>query len=211
MTKNILAIGAHFDDIELGCGGSIAKHVLNGDNVYAYVATMSGFSNPYLKSVRKNSVAKKEGISAMKVLGVKKLYTGNFKTLFVEFNEKLNVEILRIIEKNKIDLVYSHWIGDIHHDHQAVGRSALHSSRHVKNILLYRSNWYNSTSSFNGNFYVDISETWETKKNSIMKHKSEMNRTGNKWIKFFHNEAINAGQKINVRYSEVFEVVKFVN
>ncbi len=211
MTKNILAIGAHFDDIELGCGGSIAKHVLNGDNVYAYVATVSGFSNPNLKPVRKNSVAKQEGISAMKVLGVKKLYTGNFKTLFVEFNEKLNIEILKIIEKNKIDLVYSHWIGDIHHDHQAVGRSALHSSRHVRNILLYRSNWYNSTSSFNGNFYVDISETWEIKKKSIMKHKSEMNRTGNKWIKFFHNEAINTGQKINVRYSEVFEVVKFVN
>ena len=211
MTKNILAIGAHFDDIELGCGGSIAKHVLNGDNVYAYVATVSGFSNPHLKPVRKNSVAKQEGISAMKVLGVKKLYTGNFKTLFVEFNEKLNIEILKIIEKNKIDLVYSHWIGDIHHDHQAVGRSALHSSRHVRNILLYRSNWYNSTSSFNGNFYVDISETWEIKKKSIMKHKSEMNRTGNKWIKFFHNEAINTGQKINVRYSEVFEVVKFVN
>ena len=42
-------------------------------------------------------------------------------------------------------------------------------------------------------------------------HKSEMQRTGKKWINFFHNEAINAGQKINVKYAEVFEVVKFVN
>ena len=83
MSKNILAIGAHFDDIELGCGGSIAKHALEGDNVYAYVATVSGFSNPYSKSVRKNSVAKKEGKAAMNVLGIKKLYTGNFETLKV--------------------------------------------------------------------------------------------------------------------------------
>ena len=211
MNKNILAIGAHFDDIELGCGGSIAKHAMKGVNVYAYVATVSGYSNPYKKTVRKNSIAKKEGISAMKTLGVKKLYTGKFKTLLVEFNEALNIDILKIIEKNKIDIVYSHWTGDIHHDHQAVGKAALHSSRHVKNILLYRSNWYNSTSSFNGNFYTDISKTWEIKKNSILKHKSEIKRTGNKWIKFFHNEAINAGQKINVRYAEVFEMVKFVN
>ena len=70
MTKNILAIGAHFDDIELGCGGSIDKHSLQGDNVYAYVATVSGFSNPYSKSVTKNATARKEGISAMKILGV---------------------------------------------------------------------------------------------------------------------------------------------
>ena len=211
MGKNILAVGAHFDDIELGCGGSIAKHSKNGDNVYVFVATLSGFSNPYKKSIRKNSLAKKEGKKAMKVLGIKKLYSGKFKTLKVEFNEELNVEILKIIEKHKIDLVYGHWLGDIHHDHQAVGKSTLHSARHVKNILLYRSNWYDSGISFNGNFYVDISKTWEIKKKSIEMHKSEMERTGKKWIKFFHNEAINAGQKINVKYAEVFEVVKFVN
>ena len=46
MHKKILAIGAHFDDIELGCGGSLAKHTKEGDDVYAYVATLSGFSNP---------------------------------------------------------------------------------------------------------------------------------------------------------------------
>lgn len=211
MGKNILAVGAHFDDIELGCGGSIAKHSKNGDNVYVFVATLSGFSNPYKKSIRKNSLAKIEGEKAMKVLGIKKLYSGKFKTLKVEFNEELNVEILKIIEKHKIDLVYGHWLGDIHHDHQAVGKSTLHSARHVKNILLYRSNWYDSGISFNGNFYVDISKTWEIKKKSIEMHKSEMERTGKKWIKFFHNEAINAGQKINVKYAEVFEVVKFVN
>ena len=93
----ILAIGAHFDDIELGCGGSIAKHAIEGDNVYAYVATVSGFSNPYSKSVRKNSIAKKEGKAAMNVLGIKKLYTGNFETLKVEFNEKFTLSLLKPI------------------------------------------------------------------------------------------------------------------
>ena len=40
---NVLAIGAHFDDIELGCGGSVAAHVQNNDSVFAYVATKSGY------------------------------------------------------------------------------------------------------------------------------------------------------------------------
>ena len=211
MTKNILAIGAHFDDIELGCGGSIAKHSLQGDNVYAYVATVSGFSNPYSKSVRKNATARKEGISAMKILGVKKLYTGKFKTLRVEFNDDFNIDILKIIESHKIDKVYTHWTDDIHHDHQAVGKSSLHAARHVKNILLYRSNWYHSNTSFKENFYVDISKTWKLKEKAISQHKSEMNRTGKKWINFFYNEATNAGQRIGVKYAEVFEIVKYID
>lgn len=38
-----------------------------------------------------------------------------------------------------------------------------------------------------------------------------MERTGKKWIEFFHNEAKNAGQRIEVKYAEVFEVVKWLN
>ncbi len=211
MSKNILAVGAHFDDIELGCGGSLAKHSIDGDKVFAYVATVSGFTNHQSKSVRKNSIARIEGISAMKVLGVKKLYTGKFKTLKVEFNDDLNIEILKLIEKHKIDQVYCHWIDDVHHDHQAVGKSTLHASRHVKRILLYRSNWYHSNKTLSENFYIDISKTWEIKRKAIEKHKSEMVRTGKKWIDFFHNEALNAGQRIGVKYAEVFEVVKYLS
>ena len=40
---NILAIGAHFDDVELGCGGALVKHTEEGDDVYVYVPTVSGF------------------------------------------------------------------------------------------------------------------------------------------------------------------------
>ena len=211
MSKNILAIGAHFDDIELGCGGTIAKHKINGDNVYAYVTTLSGFSNPNSKAIRSSQVARKEGVEAMKILGTKKLFTGKFKTLMVEFNDKLNIEILKIIEDKKIDTVYTHWHGDIHHDHQAVSKSSLHSARHVQRLLQYRSNWYHSTLEFKENFYVDISDFWDLKKKAILAHKSEINRTGKKWINFFHNEALNAGQRIGVKYAEVFEVVKYLD
>ena len=206
---NVLAIGAHFDDIELGCGGALAKHVSEGDKVYAYVATKSGFINHENVEIRSDSIAAKEGEESMKVLGVE-LIKGNFPTLHIEFVDELNLEILKIVESNKIDMVYSHWMGDIHHDHQAVAKASLHSCRHVPRQLMYRSNWYHSNIDFKGNFYIDISNYWYIKRKSIESHISEMNRTGKKWIDFFYNEAKNAGQRIGVKKAEVFEVVKWL-
>lgn len=207
---NILAIGAHFDDVELGCGGVLAKHAQRGDAVFVYVATVSGFSNQNSETIRANETALLEGKAAFEILGAKELICGNFKTLELEFEDALNMEIIRIVKERSIDLVYTHWVGDVHHDHIAVGRATLHSCRHVPRLLMYRSNWYHSTQQFRGTFYVDITETWTIKERAIMAHASEMDRTGRKWIQFFRNEAENAGQRIGVKLAEVFEVVKYL-
>jgi LmbE family N-acetylglucosaminyl deacetylase len=206
---NILAIGAHYDDVELGCGGTLAKHIAEGDVVYVYVATKSGYAKYNDIQIRSPAVAVQEGEAAISLLGAK-LIKGNFKTLEVEFVEKLNVDILKIVEENNIDQAYIHWFGDIHHDHASVSKASLHSCRHVKRILMYRSNWYHSTLNFRGNFYVDISKYMNIKKEVIMQHKSELKRTNNNWIKFWENEAANSGLKIGVNYAEVFEVVKWI-
>lgn len=208
---NILAIGAHFDDVELGCGGALARHAQQGDDVYVFVATISGFANQYNQEVRSNETALAEARNAMAILGVKEMLCGNFKTLEVEFTDALNIEILKIVQEKKIDQVYAHWTGDIHHDHQAVAKASLHSCRHVPRLLMYRSNWYHSTLEFRGNFYVDITACWDIKERAICAHVTEMDRTGEKWISFFRNEAENAGQRIGVPKAEVFEVVKFLN
>lgn len=208
---NILAIGAHFDDVELGCGGTLARHARQGDDVYVFVATISGFANQYNQEVRSNETALAEARNAMAILGVKELLCGNFKTLEVEFTDALNIEILKIVQEKKIDHVYAHWTGDIHHDHQAVAKASLHSCRHVPRILMYRSNWYHSTLEFRGNFYVDITTCWEFKERAIRAHVTEVDRTGEKWIGFFRNEAENAGQRIGVPMAEIFEIVKFLD
>lgn len=207
---NVLAIGAHFDDIELGCGGTLARHVKSGDSVYAYVATVSGFTNQYAESVRSSEIARGEAEQAMRILGIQELICGQFKTLQIEFTDELNMELLRIVDAKKIDLVYTHWAGDIHHDHQAVARASLHSCRHVPRLLMYRSNWYHSTSEFRGNFYTDITDHWPVKEAAIRAHASEVQRVGEKWISFFRNEAVNAGQRIGVAMAEVFELVKWL-
>jgi LmbE family N-acetylglucosaminyl deacetylase len=207
---NVLAIGAHFDDVELGCGGALAKHAQQGDDVYVYVATVSGFTNQYDQTVRSSEIALEEARAAMKILGVKELICGAFKTLQIEFVDPLNIEILKIVNEKQIDTVYAHWVGDIHHDHQAVAKASLHSCRHVPRMLMYRSNWYHSTMEFRGNYYVDISKVWSVKEKAIRAHASENDRTSGRWITFFKNEALNAGQRIGVEHAEVFEVVKWL-
>ena len=207
---NILAIGAHFDDVELGCGGALARHTRRNDHVYVYVATVSGFANHNNETVRSNGIALREANAAMKVLGVMDLICGQFQTLSIEFVDDLNMEILRIVEEKKIDLVYAHWTGDVHHDHQAVAKASLHSCRHVPRLLMYRSNWYHSALEFRGNFYMDITKTWHIKEKAILAHASEVERTGRKWAAFFKKEAQNAGQRIGVKYAEVFEIVKWL-
>jgi|SRR3989344_4913396 len=207
---NVLAIGAHFDDVELGCGGTLARHAKQGDNVYVFVATVSGFSNHYNETVRSNEIARAEAHAAMRILGVKELICGDFKTMEVEFVDVLNIQLLKLVEEKKIEKVYAHWIGDIHHDHQAVARASLHSCRHVPRLLMYRSNWYHSTTEFRSNFYTDITAYWPTKEAAIRAHASELQRVGEKWINFFRNEAENAGQRIGVKMAEVFELVKWL-
>jgi LmbE family N-acetylglucosaminyl deacetylase len=207
---NILAIGAHFDDVELGCGGALARHVRQGDNVYVYVATVSGYANYQQEVMRSNDVALGEARNAMAILGVKELICGQFKTLELEFVDALNIEILRILEEKRIGQVFTHWVGDTHHDHQAVAKSTIHCCRYIPRVLMYRSNWYDSPCTFRGNFYIDISATWEVKEQAIRAYVSEMQRVGDKWLRFFRNEAENAGLHIGVKYAETFDVIKWL-
>jgi len=206
---NILAIGAHFDDVELGCGGALAKHARQNDKVIIYVATVSGYSNHDKELVRKSKIAYEEGNKAARILGAK-LICGKFETLRLEFTEELNVELLKIIKSNNIDLIYTHWLGDVHHDHSALAHSTCHAGRHVKKLLMYRSNWYHTSQEFRCNFYVDITRTWEIKEKAILVYRSEYERVGRKWIKFFKKEAENAGQRIGVPLAEAFELVKWI-
>lgn len=206
---NILAVGAHFDDVELGCGGTIAKHTKHGDTVWIFVATNSGYSNYARRILREKEVALEEGLAAANILGAT-LMCGDHNTHYVEYNDDLVLPIVKIVEENHIDVMYTHWIHDVHRDHFIVGRASLSAGRRVPRVLMYRSNYYDTYDAFAGNFYVDISDTFDLKVEAVRAHQSEMNRVGEKWIQFFHNQNQNDGQKIGVAYAEVFQAVRYV-
>lgn len=206
---NVLALGAHYDDVELGCSGSLAKHVKAGDSVVIYVATNSQYFNPEGKLIRSGEKAGLEAENSAKIIGAE-LIKGTCPSLYLEFEEKLNAELVKIIEEKKIDIIYTHWVGDIQHDHINLGKAAIHAGRHVPRILMYRSNWYVSESSFVENFFVDISEFWSLKERAIQVYESEMKRVGSSWIEYFKAQAVCNGFKAGTLYAEAFQVVKWL-
>ena len=206
----ILAVGAHFDDGELGCGGTIARHTAAGDDVMIYVVTNSGFTNYAQEVIRQPEIALEEGKRAAKILGVDNMICGDYPTNELSWNDDLAQSIIKVISENDIETIYTHWSGDIHVDHQVVARATMAAARHVPRLLMYRSNYYESDSLFAGRFYVNVTDTLEQKKQAIMAHESEYNRVGEKWLRFFVNQNQNDGQKIGVDYAECFEVLKYL-
>lgn len=206
---NVLAVGAHYDDIELGCSGTLMNHVSKGDSVYMIVITNSGYKDPNGINIRTNEIAQKEGLMAAKIIGAKLTCLG-FETFEFDFNEALNKKILNFIQDKDIDMVYCPWIYDIHRDHQNAGKSAIMASRHVNKVLMFRPNYYDSFNLFRGNFYSDISDVFSKKIEVIKAHKSELERVRYSWIDFFKRQNANDGQKIGVEYAEVFEIIRYL-
>ncbi len=206
---NVLGIGAHYDDLELGCSGTLIKHVLAGDNVTMLVVTDSGYKNPSGEVIREARQAREEGEAAAALIGAP-LICLDYPTFEVPFDEGLTRTIQQLIEDLEIDFIYSHWDQDLHRDHSFAAKSVLMAGRHVPRFLMYRSNYYETGHDFGGNFYTDISAVMERKIEVIKSHKSELERNRYEWLDFFVNQNANHGRIIGVEYAECFKVVRYL-
>lgn len=206
---NVLGVGAHFDDLELACGGTLIKHVRNGDTVAMLVVTDSGYMNPEDVVIRTAETALKEGLKAVEIIGAD-LINLDYKTFYVPFDEKLTKKITQIVETRKIDTVYGHWVYDLHRDHQNAGKATLMASRHVPRYFMYRSNYYDVDQPFDGNFYSDVTDVMDKKIEVAKAHKSELERVRYAWLEFFKKQNENDGQKIGVKFAESFKVIRYL-
>jgi len=114
---NVLAIGAHFDDIEIGCAGTLLKHIQKGDKVYFAITHSDEFRTGNIESrkIEQQKAAHLLGLSEKSIL------------LFAEKNE--DSEIIGKLDLLKPDIIYCHSEKDTHQAHrkssiisQAVGR-----------------------------------------------------------------------------------------
>ncbi len=211
MKKKILFIGAHFDDVELGCGGTILNFVKKKYDVKILVLTNSEIKNINDKLIlRSKLTAKREFLSSIRVLGVKKFKLLDFKTNEIQFNDNLILSIRKEIDSFKPEMIFTHWNKDVHQDHRAIGQATLSSGRHISSILMYQSNDYISEETFNGNMFIDITKNYSKKIKSIKCYKTELKRVKNTWIKKVQLKDFQNGKKINVKYAENFKVIKLL-
>lgn len=206
---NVLAVGSHFNNIEIGCGGALLKHKQKGDRITLFVAATSGILNSERQEVRKDDIVFQDAQEAAEMLGGK-LLCGGFETLRLEFEDNLNAKLVHMIEKQKFDLIYTHFPGDVQHDHRSLARAAIHAGRHVPRILGYRCTWYQSEMPFSPNFFVDISDVWEKKEEIMRLYRSDSGRVKENKIAYFKNDAENNGRQNGVSYAEGFQVIKWL-
>ena len=203
-----LAIGAHFDDVELGCGGSLLAWKDQGHAITVFVASRSGYRDPQGTVIRPDATARAEGIAAANYMGAE-LIEGDFATFELEFAEPLNCKLMDVLHSVQPDMVLTHWSGDVHHDHRALALASLHCCRRVPRLLMYCSNWYESEQRFDPRFFVDISATLGKKIELVEIYRSENGRTGGLWLDYLRANARMMGLKTGVQYAEGFEVVKW--
>jgi LmbE family N-acetylglucosaminyl deacetylase len=163
---NILCIGAHPDDIELGCGGTIIKAAREGHRVFMYVLTRGGASGDPLQRTR-------ELMASAHYVGAEKLWVDSFEDSKVTVTSKLINHLEYFIHKAAPDIILTHSPEDYHHDHRAISEATVEASRFSQNVLAYE---VPITKKFTPNAYYDISDVLDEKVELIKVFESQRNK-----------------------------------
>jgi len=208
---NVLVVGAHHDDIELGCGGTVARLTAEGHAAYGVVLTNSETHYDLKNIHRSKEQAIVEARKAAGVIGLEltDLDYPQADNGTLQYDVNLMRALEDFITKNNVRLVFSHWQYDMNTDHEAAAKITTVAARHVHSILMYRSNWYQPDRAFNGIFYIDISKTIDRKVKSLECYSVEIRNRSREWIDSFIDHNRSFGFSIGVEYAEVFEPVRY--
>ena len=207
----ILAVGAHLDDIELACGGTLAKAIKNGHKVKVLIMSKSGYTNKEGQVQRSDDVAVKEGKIALNALGVKDIEILDFPTKDIPFCSDVVNAIDLVMSKYDPDVEFTHHPFDTHQAHEGVSKATIAAARRKNTVYFYEPIAPSGRSyvSFKPQMYVGIDETIDMKINALKKHKSEYKKFGGEdWISGVKSRCGFRGYEIGKKYAEAFEVLR---
>lgn len=208
--KNILIVGAHYDDAELGAGGTAARLASQGKNVYKLTLTDNVTKSSHLHINVDYETSVKESALACEVLGIKEIteFSPVPCTKLVYSTEMMQA-IEDIIYKYDIDTVFMHYLDDLNQDHIEASKLCLTAARHCKNIFYYQSNLYLPPHQFTPTYFVDISEFMDKKKEALYKYTGDHNRNNALFETNMERNHI-WGYSNKVKFAEGFMVQKYL-
>ena len=207
----ILAVGAHLDDIEIACGGTLAKAVEAGHEVKVLIMSKSGYTNKEGKIQRSDDFAVIEGTNALHVLGITDINILDFPTKDISFQSNVVNAIDVIMSKYNPDVIFTHHPFDTHQAHVGVSNATIAAARRKNTVFFYEPITPSGRSyvAFKPQLYVDIESTLDKKIASLREHKSEYNKFGAEdWVEGVRCRCGFRGYEIGKKFAEAFEVLR---
>jgi LmbE family N-acetylglucosaminyl deacetylase len=208
MTKKIICIGAHPDDIEIGCGATIKKYALQGSEIYFLIGSTGNevkIKNKNWKSIMKQR--SKESLDSAKYLSIKEVFFLGFADTFIQHNGDTIKSIENYIFSIKPEIIFTHTVRDHHQDHKNLALSTLSACRREKiNVLHYETP--STAQEFSPTVYSDITQTIEAKISAIKLFLTQEEKV------YVNPDAIKGlakyrGFTSGSAYAEAFEVSKY--
>lgn len=197
--KRVLAIGAHPDDLEIACGGTLAKMRDAGYLIRGIVMTRGeegGSAEARPEEARRGA----------RFLGLERVEVLNFHDTRLQ---EQSLDILAVIEEAvqtfKPDIIFTHSIHDQHQDHQVVYEATLRAGRNQSTILCHESP--SATKEFIPSLFVDISDYLDVKIESIREYRDQREKP---YVdaERVRGIALFRGGQAKVRAAEGFEAVR---
>ena len=177
----VLAVGAHPDDVELGCGATLALFKRRGHEVYLLVLTKGEASGD-------PAVREKECKQSADCIGSDKLFFGNLKDTKITDGVETVMEIERFVDRLKPDIIFGHSFKDGHQDHRNAGMATLSAARNSKKVLLYESPA--ALREFCPQLFVDVTSTFDVKLKALEAFGSQATK-----VYFKGSDSHNEGRK----------------
>jgi len=168
----ILAIGAHPDDIELGCGGTLIKYARQRHEVFLLVMTEGGGSG-------EGSIRRKEQEEAAGILQATKLFWGDYPDTAIPLDRDSIQRIERIIYEVEPDFIFVHSQDDTHQDHRNLSVATITATRYTRNVLFFE---VPTTQNFSPSVFVDVDTVLEPKVAALEAHASQVTKTNIKGL-----------------------------
>jgi LmbE family N-acetylglucosaminyl deacetylase len=210
--KKVIAIGAHPDDVEIGCAGTLARHIDEGDDVTILHMTNTGYSNRITGEILRTPVqSRREAERAAKILGCD-LIMLDFEEQKVPFDAYSVALVNSILDEREVDVVYTSWRGDSHQDHIATFKTVMAAARHIDNVYLYEQIPQPRTNELHvePTYFVDITKYFEIKIKTIEAHESQVKKYGDSVMDGVKSLARLRGVQCKRKYAEALEVIKEV-
>jgi LmbE family N-acetylglucosaminyl deacetylase len=202
---NILAIGAHPDDIEFGCGGSLLKYARKGHHVFLLVMTEgSQGGDPGLRRAEQERAAA--------ILGARKVLWGDYRDTEIPMGRPLIQRLEEAVRLVGPDFIFVHHADDTHQDHRNLSEATLSATRYTRNVLCYEGP---TTQNFFPSVFVDVEPVLEDKVAALQAHTSQVMKTnieGLSIVDIARSSAHFRGIQGRVRCAEGFVPVRlFIN